>query len=78
MKFRRSSNFINKHTSFERKESKHTQITEIIKQKIKYFLELEDNSRLCPGKKEFVKTNKVKKKQKRFLSNENFFTLIKT
>ncbi|CAG9814469.1 unnamed protein product [Phaedon cochleariae] len=69
MKFRKSSNFDNKDiSSFERKKGKHTQRTEIIKQKIKDFLEQEDNSRVCPGKKEFVKKNKVKK-QKRFLSN---------
>ncbi|CAH1106712.1 unnamed protein product [Psylliodes chrysocephalus] len=69
MKFRKSSNFNNKNImSFERKKGKHIQRTDIIKLKIKDFLELEDNSRVCPGKKEFVKKDKVTK-QKRFLSN---------
>lgn len=64
MKFRKSSNFDNKDiTSFERKKGKHTQRTEIIKQKIKDFLELEDNSRVCPGKKEFVKKKNVIKEE---------------
>lgn len=56
MKFRKSSNFTDQDiTKFERKKGKHIQRRKLIKQKIKDFLELEDNSRVCPGKKEFVK-----------------------
>nr|CAI5839685.1 unnamed protein product [Callosobruchus analis] len=69
MKFQKSSTYNSKDImSFERKKSEYIRRNNIIKQKIKDFLELEDNSRVCPGKKEFVKKNKVKK-QKRFLSN---------
>nr|CAH7730600.1 unnamed protein product [Callosobruchus chinensis] len=69
MNFRKSSLFRNQDiTNFERKKAKHVQRTEMIRQKIKEFFELEDNSRVCPGKKEFVRKNKVTK-QKRFLSN---------
>lgn len=55
-------------TKFERKKSQRSQRSDNIKRKIEEFLELEINSRVCPGKKEFVKKNKIIK-QKRFLSN---------
>nr|CAI5833528.1 unnamed protein product [Callosobruchus analis] len=64
MKFRKSSTYDSKDImSFERKKSEYIRRNNIIKQKIKDFLELEDNSPVCPGKKEFVKKNKVKKQK---------------
>lgn len=69
MKFRRTPKYLNKDiTTFERKSGKRKEIADMIRKKIQAFLELEVNSRVCPGKKEFVTKNK-RTEQKRFLTN---------
>lgn len=69
MKFRKTPKYLNKDiTMFERKSGKRKEIADATKKRIQAFLELEVNSRVCPGKKEFVTRNK-RTEQKRFLAN---------
>lgn len=53
---------------YERKEGTSKLKLERLRKRIQFFLEQDINSRLCPGKKEFVTRNKISH-QKRFLAN---------